>query len=120
MTEDHLLPGASRDLVGAGAALTSGGESQRIQIAHALIRDPRILILDEATSWLDAETQSRILDNLSLLTSTRIVVAHRLSTLRRADRIYVMREGKVVQEGSFEELAATPGVFQDLMSRQIA
>ena len=106
--------------VGAGAALTSGGESQRIQIAHALIRDPRILILDEATSWLDAETQSRILDNLSRLTSTRIVVAHRLSTLRRADRIYVMREGRVVQEGSFDELAATAGVFQDLMSRQTA
>lgn len=106
--------------VGAGAALTSGGESQRIQIAHALISEPRILILDEATSWLDNETQSRILTNLSRLTSTRIVVAHRLSTLRRADRIYVMREGRVVQEGSFEELAATQGVFQDLMSRQVA
>ncbi len=106
--------------VGAGAAVTSGGESQRIQIAHALLRDPRILILDEATSWLDAETQSEILDNLSRLTSTRIVVAHRLSTLRRADRIFVLRRGKVVQEGSFEELAATPGVFQNLMSRQIA
>ena len=106
--------------VGAGAAVTSGGESQRIQIAHALLRDPRILILDEATSWLDAETQSEILDNLSRLTSTRIVVAHRLSTLRRADRIYVLRRGKVVQEGSFTELAETPGPFKDLMSRQIA
>lgn len=106
--------------IGAGAAVISGGESQRIQIAHALIHDPRILILDEATSWLDNETQSRILDNLSGLTSTRIVVAHRLSTLRRADRIFVMREGKVVQEGSFAELADAPGAFQDLMSRQVA
>ena len=106
--------------VGAGAAVTSGGESQRIQIAHALIRDPRILILDEATSWLDTETQSRILDNLSGLTATRIVVAHRLSTLRRADRIYVLCRGKVVQEGSFAELAAAPGAFKDLMNRQMA
>ena len=106
--------------VGAGAAVTSGGESQRIHIAHALISAPRILILDEATSWLDTETQARILDNLSSLTATRIMVAHRLSTLRRADRIYVLQRGKVVQEGSFAELAATPGVFKDLMSRQTA
>ena len=106
--------------IGAGAAVISGGESQRIQIAHALITDPRILILDEATSWLDTETQTRVLDNLSRLTLTRIVVAHRPSTLRQADRIYVMREGKVVQEGSFARLAETPGVFQDLMGRQLA
>ncbi len=106
--------------VGAGATLTSGGESQRIQIAHALIRRPRVLMLDEATSWLDAETQSRVLDNLSGLTSTRIVVAHRLSTLRQADRIYVMKEGRVVQEGSFAALSAEPGAFQDLMTRQLA
>ena len=106
--------------VGAGAALTSGGESQRIQIARALIRNPRILLLDEATSWLDAETQAKILDNLSRLTMTRIVVAHRLSTLRQADRIYVMRAGRVVQEGSFEELSETPGVFRELTSRQLA
>ena len=106
--------------IGAGAAVISGGESQRIQIAHALIRDPRILILDEATSWLDTETQSRILENLSSLTSTRIVVAHRRSTLQHVDRIYVLQQGKVVQEGSFAELAENPGVFQDLMSRQQA
>ena len=106
--------------VGAGAALTSGGESQRIQIARALIRNPRILLLDEATSWLDAETQAEILDNLSRLTMTRIVVAHRVSTLRQADRIYVMHEGRVVQEGSFEELAEAPGEFQDLTRRQFA
>ena len=106
--------------VGSGAAVTSGGESQRIRIAQALIRDPRILMLDEATNWLDNETQSKVLDNLARLTSTRIVVAHRISTLRRADRIYVLEKGKVVQEGSFAELAATPGVFKDLMSRQVA
>ncbi|WP_420448896.1 ATP-binding cassette domain-containing protein [Candidatus Palauibacter sp.] len=106
--------------VGSGAAVTSGGESQRIRIAHALIRNPRILMLDEATNWLDNETQARVLANLATLTSTRIVVAHRISTLRQADRIYVLEKGRIVQEGSFAELAASPGAFRDLVSRQIA
>ena len=105
--------------VGDSASVTSGGESQRITIAHALIRNPRILLLDEATNWLDNDSQSKIMVNLMGLTSTRIVIAHRFSTLRQADRIYVMRSGKVVQEGSFTELAAAEGVFQDLVRRQI-
>ncbi len=106
--------------VGTSASVTSGGESQRITIAHALMRNPRILLLDEATNWLDNDSQSRIMANLMGLTSTRIVIAHRLSTLRQADRIYVLRSGKVVQEGSYAELAATEGVFQDLVKRQMA
>ena len=106
--------------VGAGAAVTSGGESQRVRIAHALISDPRILLLDEATNWLDNDTQSKVLANLARLTSTRIVIAHRLSTLREADRIYVLQKGRVVQEGTFAELEATPGVFQDMVRRQVA
>ena len=106
--------------VGASAGVTSGGESQRIMIAHALINNPRILLLDEATNWLDNDSQSKIMVNLAGLTSTRIVIAHRLSTLRHADRIYVMRSGKVVQEGSFTELVAIEGVFQDLVRRQMA
>ena len=106
--------------VGDSASVTSGGESQRITIAHALIRNPRILLLDEATNWLDNNSQSKIMANLAELTSTRIVIAHRLSTLRQADRIYVMQAGKVVQEGIFSELVATEGVFRDLMSRQMA
>ena len=106
--------------VGDSASVTSGGESQRITIAHALIRNPRILLLDEATNWLDNESQSKIMANLAGLTSTRIVIAHRLSTLRQADRIYVMQAGKVVQEGKFTELVATEGVFRDLVSRQMA
>ena len=106
--------------VGNSASVTSGGESQRITIAHALIRNPQILLLDEATNWLDNDSQSKIMVNLMGLTSTRIVIAHRLSTLRQADRIYVLRSGKVVQEGSFTELVATEGVFQDLVHRQMA
>ena len=106
--------------VGASAAVTPGGESQRIAIARALVRNPRILLHDEATNWLDNENQSRIMANLAGLTATRIVIAHRLSTLRQADRIYVMRSGKVVQEGTFAELTGTEGVFRDLVRRQMA
>ncbi|MYG41453.1 MAG: ATP-binding cassette domain-containing protein [Nitrospira sp. SB0677_bin_15] len=106
--------------VGASASVTSGGESQRITIAHALLRNPRILLLDEATNWLDNESQSKIMANLAGLSSTRIIIAHRLSTLRQVDRIYVMQAGKVVQDGTFKELVATEGVFRDLVRRQMA
>lgn len=106
--------------VGDSANVASGGESQRITIAHALIRKPQILLLDEATNWLDNESQSKIMVNLAGLTSTRIIIAHRLSTLRQTDRIYVLQAGKVVQEGTFTELVATEGVFRDLVSRQMA
>jgi len=118
--EIAAMPMGMMTNVGASASVTSGGESQRIVIAHALLRNPRILLLDEATNWLDNERQSAIMDNLANLTSTRMVIAHRLSTLRQADRIYVMRAGKVVQEGSFDELVATEGVFQNLVRRQMA
>ena len=106
--------------VGAGTAVTSGGETQRIRIAHALIGHPRLLLLDEATNWLDNDTQSQVMENLAQLPATRIVIAHRLSTLRQADRIYVLEAGKVVQAGTFSELQAAPGAFQDLVRRQTA
>ena len=118
--EIAAMPMGMLTQVGAGAAVTSGGESQRIRIAHALIRNPRILMLDEATNWLDNETQARVLASLAGLTSTRIVVAHRVSTLRQADRIYVLEKGRIVQEGSFAELAEAPGAFRDLVRRQLA
>ena len=118
--EIRAMPMGMLTPVGASASVTSGGESQRIVIARALLRSPRILLLDEATNWLDNDNQAKIMDDLAVLTSTRIVIAHRLSTLRHADRIYVMRSGKVVQEGSFAELTNTEGVFQDLVRRQMA
>ncbi len=118
--EIAAMPMGMLTQVGAGAAVTSGGESQRIRIAHALIRNPRILMLDEATNWLDNETQARVLASLAGLTSTRIVVAHRVSTLRQADRIYVLEKGRIVQEGAFAELAGAPGAFRDLVRRQMA
>ncbi len=118
--EIKAMPMGMLTPVGASAAVVSGGESQRITIARALIRSPRVMLLDEATNWLDNENQSKIMGNLAALTSTRIVIARRLSTLRQADRIYVMRAGKVVQSGSFEELTEIGGVFRELVRRQMA
>ena len=114
------MPMSMMTNVGARASVMSGGESQRIVVAHALIRNPRILFLDEATNWLDNESQAEVMNNLAGLTATRIVIAHRLSTLRHADRIYVMSAGRVVQQGSFAELEAKDGLFQDLVRRQSA
>lgn len=114
------MPMGMLTCVGDSGSVTSGGESQRIMIARALMRQPRILLLDEATNWLDNESQSRIMDNLGQLTSTRIVIAHRLSTLRQADRIYVLDGGKVVQEGTYAELTEAEGVFRNLVRRQKA
>lgn len=107
-------------LTPVGANLISGGEAQRILIAHALIRNPRILLLDEATNWLDSDSQKKIMRNVESLASTRIVIAHRLSTLRQADRIYMLQAGKVVQQGPFAELVETEGAFRDLVRRQLA
>ena len=97
----------------------SGGQAQRIMIAAALVRDPRIIFLDEATSWLDTASQSAVMDVIERLTITRIVIAHRLSTIEQADRIYVMHRGRIVEQGRFQELLDTPGRFRRLMTRQL-
>ena len=98
----------------------SGGQRQRLMIARALSLNPKILLLDEATSALDNRTQAIVSESLNRLNVTRIVVAHRLSTIRNADRIYVIKAGRVVQQGTFDELAAQPGVFTQLVKRQMA
>ena len=105
--------------VGGSGAVLSGGESQRVTIARSVIGNPRIMLFDEATNWLDNESQAKVMRNIAALTSTRIVIAHRLSTLEQADRIYVLQAGKVVQSGSFSELMEVGGVFKDLVKRQI-
>ena len=103
-----------------GGGTLSGGQRQRILIARALAGEPRLLILDEATSALDNTTQAAVVESIEKLRLTRIVVAHRLSTIRNADRIIVLAAGKVVQEGTFDELVAAPGHFRDLALRQMA
>ena len=104
---------------GDSAAAFSGGQMQRIRIAAALVRNPRIVYLDEATSWLDANTQNRVMKGIESLSASRIVIAHRMSTIMHADRIYVLSAGRVVQHGTFDELCAVKGTFRQLMERQI-
>ena len=89
----------------------SGGQRQRICIARALIRRPNLLFLDEATSALDNKTQQRVTDVFDQLGITRVVVAHRLSTLINADTIYVLKHGKVLETGSWQELSSNPSSY---------
>ncbi len=98
----------------------SGGQRQRVLIARALLAKPSILIFDEATSALDNNTQAKITENLNRLKCTKIIVAHRLSSVRSCDRILIMDKGGIVQEGTFDELSNTDGLLQQLMKRQTA
>lgn len=104
--------------VSDGGGTVSGGQRQRILIARALAGRPRMLVFDEATSALDNVTQAAVVESLEQLQLTRIIVAHRLSTIARADRILVMDRGRIVDEGTFDELLARPGLFRDLAMRQ--
>lgn len=101
--------------LGEGGARLSGGQRQRLTLARALAGDPDILLLDEATSALDAGTERRVHANLARIRRTRIVIAHRLATVRGADRILVVERGSIVQQGRFAELASRPGPFRSLL-----
>ena len=116
--ELRRLPMGMQTLVPAGGATLSGGQRQRLAIARALVGQPRLLVFDEPTSALDNRSQTQVLESLEQLALTRVVVAHRLSTVRNADQILVMAGGRVAQRGRFEELRQQPGPFADLMRRQ--
>ncbi len=111
------LPNGADTMVGEHGDKLSGGQKQRISIARALIRDPKVLILDEATSALDAVSEKEVSETLDSLgnSCTTFVVAHRLSTVRRADRIIVMKDGKVIESGTFDELRKQNGAFQEMI-----
>lgn len=120
--EDDIrqMPMGMHTVISEGGATLSGGQRQRLMIARAIVHRPRILLFDEATSALDNRTQAIVSESLERLQATRIVVAHRLSTIINADNIYVFESGRIVQQGSYGKLLTEGGVFADLVRRQIA
>ena len=114
------LPMGMHTVVSEGAATLSGGQRQRLMIARAMAHRPKIILFDEATSALDNRNQAIVTASLEKLQATRIVVAHRLSTIVNAHRIYVLDRGSVVQVGSYAQLMADRrGLFAELARRQL-
>jgi ATP-binding cassette subfamily B protein len=109
-------------VVGERGITLSGGQKQRVAVARALIRDPRILILDDAFASVDTATEARILAGLRevLPGRTTILISHRVNTVRLADRIFVLQRGRLCQQGSHESLVAQPGYYADLCAKQLA
>ncbi|MBE9224933.1 NHLP bacteriocin export ABC transporter permease/ATPase subunit [Phormidium sp. LEGE 05292] len=120
LAEDiEQMPMGIQTIVSEGGTNLSGGQRQRLLIARSLIFKPPIILLDEATSYLDNNTQAIVTESLEKMNATRIIIAHRLSTIRHADRIYVLESGRILQVGSFAELVNQPGLFAKLVARQL-
>ena len=113
------MPMGMYTVSGEGGSTLSGGQRQRLLIARAIVNKPRILFFDEATSALDNQAQALVSKSLERLQATRLVVAHRLSTIANADRIFVLDGGRIVQSGTYEELMGQEGPFAELARRQL-
>ena len=119
MADDiRQMPMGMHTIISEGHGGISGGQRQRLLIARAIAPKPRILMFDEATSALDNITQKQVSESLERLKCTRIVIAHRLSTIRHCDRIVVLDQGKIVEDGTYEELLERKGHFAELVERQ--
>ncbi|MDP3397226.1 MAG: NHLP bacteriocin export ABC transporter permease/ATPase subunit [Methanoregula sp.] len=114
------MPMEMHTIISEGSGNISGGQKQRILIARAVASGPRILLMDEATSALDNATQSAVMQSLQMMDLTRIVIAHRLSTVRHADRIYVLDKGRVIETGTYDELVHRDGWFSRHAKLQLA
>jgi ABC-type bacteriocin/lantibiotic exporter with double-glycine peptidase domain len=117
--EIEAMPMGMHTLLLEGSSTLSGGQRQRLMIARALIGKPRVLFFDEATSALDNRSQALVTQSLEKLRTTRIVVAHRLTTIERADCIFVLEGGRLVESGNYAELMAREGLFSRLAQRQL-
>jgi ATP-binding cassette subfamily C protein len=113
------MPMGMHTVIGEGGGSLSGGQRQRLMIARAIVGKPRVILFDEATSALDNQTQAIVSRSLERLQATRIVIAHRLSTVINADCIFVMDKGVLVQHGTFQELMDKGGMFRELAKRQL-
>lgn len=115
----EAMPMGLHTIISHGGTSLSGGQRQRLMIARAIVNEPKILLFDEATSALDNRTQAVVSESLEALQVTRIVIAHRLSTVQNVDRILVMDRGRIVDQGKYEELIEREGPFRDLARRQL-
>lgn len=112
------MPMGMNTVISEGSGGISGGQRQRLMIARAVAPKPKILMFDEATSALDNMTQKKVSESLDALKCTRIIIAHRLSTIKQCDRIIVLDQGKIIEDGKYDELIAKNGFFAELVARQ--
>lgn len=112
------MPMGMHTVIAEGSGGVSGGQRQRLMIARAIAPKPKILMFDEATSALDNLTQKTVSDSLDSLKCTRVVIAHRLSTIKQCDRVVVLDGGRIIEDGTYDELLTQGGFFAELVARQ--